>query len=108
MFDPVVIASGQTYERICIEKWFGDGHGTCPKTQQMLPHLFLTPNYCVKGLVSSWCEHNGVLAPVGPPDSLDFNYWRLALSESEAINSRSAESIGSCQLKVVAIDFTVT
>lgn len=79
MSDPVIIASGQTYERVCIEKWFSDGHNTCPKTRQKLSHLYLTPNYCVKGLVASWCEQNGVPIPEGPPESLDFNYWRLAL-----------------------------
>ncbi|KAE8653734.1 U-box domain-containing protein 7 [Hibiscus syriacus] len=99
MHDPVIIASGQTYERICIEKWFSDGHDTCPKTQQEIPHLFLTPNYSVKGLVASWCEQNGVPIPNGPPESLDFNYWRLALSESETTSSRSKDSAGSCNLK---------
>lgn len=97
MYDPVIIASGQTYERICIEKWFSNGHNTCPKTQQTLAHLCLTPNYCVKGLVASWCEQNGVLAPEGPPDTLDVNYWNLALSENESASSRLVESIGSCK-----------
>ncbi|KAJ8758862.1 hypothetical protein K2173_002641 [Erythroxylum novogranatense] len=91
MYDPVIIASGQTYERICIEKWLSDGHDTCPKTQQKLPHLSLTPNYCVKGLVTSWCEQNGVPVPDGPPDSLDLNYWR------------SVDSINSGKLKGVKV-----
>ncbi|XP_031122134.1 U-box domain-containing protein 45 isoform X1 [Ipomoea triloba] len=103
MFDPVIIASGQTYERVCIEKWFSDGHNTCPKTQQELPHLGLTSNYCVKGLVASWCEHNGVPIPDGPPESLDLNYWRLAFSQSESANSQSIESIGSCKLKGIKV-----
>jgi len=103
MIDPVIIASGQTYERVCIEKWFRDGHTTCPKTQQKLSHLSLTPNYCVKGLVASWCEHNGVPIPEGPPESVDFNYWRLALSDTESTNSRSANSVGSCKLKGVKV-----
>ncbi|XP_061338712.1 U-box domain-containing protein 45-like isoform X2 [Gastrolobium bilobum] len=103
MSDPVIIASGQTYERVCIEKWFRDGHNTCPKTQQKLSHLSLTPNYCVKGLVASWCEHNGVPIPEGPPESLDFNYWRLALSDSESTNSRSVNCVSSCKLKGVKV-----
>lgn len=103
MYNPVIIASGQTYERICIEKWFSDGHNTCPKTQQELPHLGLTPNYCVKGLVASWCEQNGVPIPDGPPESLDLNYWRLALSESESANSKSTGSIASCKFKGVKV-----
>lgn len=86
MYDPVVISSGQTYERVCIEKWFGDGHITCPKTQKQLSHLCLTPNYCVKGLIASWCEQYGIPVPDHPPDSLDLNYWRLA--ECESANSK--------------------
>lgn len=103
MYDPVIISSGQTYERACIEKWFSDGHTTCPKTQQQLSHLGLTPNYCVKDLIIRWCEHNGIPLPDGPPKSLDFNYWRLALSESEASNSRSMESIEPCKFKGVLV-----
>ncbi|WJX33472.1 U-box domain-containing protein 45, variant 2 [Trifolium repens] len=103
MSDPVIIASGQTYERACIEKWFNDGHNTCPKTQQKLTHLSLTPNYCVKGLVASWCEQNGIPIPEGPPESLDFNYWRLALSDSESTNSRSVNSVNSCKMKGVKV-----
>ncbi|KAI6692159.1 hypothetical protein NL676_019869 [Syzygium grande] len=103
MYDPVIISSGQTYERICIEKWFSDGHNTCPKTQQKLSHLCLTPNYCVKGLVASWCEQNGVSVPEGPPESLDLNYWRLALSESESTNSRSMNCVGSRKSKGVKV-----
>ncbi|KAK6789286.1 hypothetical protein RDI58_013085 [Solanum bulbocastanum] len=103
MYNPVIIASGQSYEKICIEKWFSDGHNTCPKTQQELPHLGLTPNYCVKGLVASWCEQYGVPIPDGPPESLDLNYWRLALSESESANSKSTGSIVSCKFKGVKV-----
>ncbi|KAJ4834042.1 U-box domain-containing protein 6 [Turnera subulata] len=103
MYDPVIIASGQTYERICIEKWFSDGHDTCPKTQQKLCHLCLTPNYCVKGLVASWCEHNGVSVPEGPPESLDLNYWRLAMSQLESANSRSVDSVSREKLKGVKV-----
>ncbi|KAK8567603.1 hypothetical protein V6N12_006183 [Hibiscus sabdariffa] len=111
MYEPVVIASGQTYERICIEKWFRDGHDTCPKTQQKLPHLALTPNYCVKGLIASWCEQNGVPIPDAPQESLDLNYGRLAWSSSETANSRSTDSVGSFNLKgakVVPLEESVT
>ncbi|KAJ0242918.1 U-box domain-containing protein 7 [Hirschfeldia incana] len=107
MCDPVIIASGQTYERVCIEKWFSDGHNTCPKTQQQLPHLFLTPNNCVKGLIASWCEQNGTQIPSGPPESLDLDYWTLALSGSESTNSKSVNSIGSVNTKGIGNGTTV-
>lgn len=95
MYDPVIIASGQTYERICIEKWFGNGQTTCPKTRQQLTHLCLTPNYSVKGLVASWCEQNGVLVPEGPPDSMDANYWNLSFTEPESANTSLVENVES-------------
>ncbi|KAK4423936.1 U-box domain-containing protein 45 [Sesamum alatum] len=103
MYDPVIIASGLTYERVCIERWFADGHNTCPKTQQRLPRLSLTPNYSVKGLVAAWCEQNGIPIPDGPPMSLDLDYWRLPLSESDSSNSRSIESVDACKFKAVKV-----
>ncbi|XP_031479724.1 U-box domain-containing protein 6-like isoform X1 [Nymphaea colorata] len=99
MHDPVIISSGQTYERVCIEKWFSDGHDTCPKTQQKLSHLCLTPNYCVKGLIASWCEQNGVNPPEHPPDSPDLDCWRWVLSQSETSNSGSMESFDCSHIK---------
>ncbi|XP_057858382.2 U-box domain-containing protein 45 [Cryptomeria japonica] len=83
MSDPVIICSGQTYERVCIEKWFSEGHDTCPKTQQKLSYLSVTPNYCVKGLIGSWCEKNGIRVPEPPPPpSLPLIYWRWDQSDS--------------------------
>ncbi|WVZ90870.1 hypothetical protein U9M48_037129 [Paspalum notatum var. saurae] len=45
MKDPVIVATGQTYERVCIEKWLASGHHTCPNTQQRMSNTTLTPNY---------------------------------------------------------------
>ncbi|KAK7373712.1 hypothetical protein VNO80_07128 [Phaseolus coccineus] len=63
MKDPVIICTGQTYERSCIKKWLEAGHGTCPKTQQILSSPILIPNHALYGLISSWCEANGVEPP---------------------------------------------
>lgn len=60
MYDPVVIASGQTFERAFIEKWFSEGHDTCPKTQRKLKNLYMIPNSCMKDLISNWCRKNDV------------------------------------------------
>ncbi|KAI9126078.1 hypothetical protein K1719_003496 [Acacia pycnantha] len=104
MYDPVIIVSGHTYERVCIGNWFIDGHKTCPQTQQKLDHLLLIPNYCVKGLVISWCEQNGVPVPDGPPESFEINYSRLALSEPESsTNSKSVNSLSSCKSESVKV-----
>ncbi|KAM6584403.1 hypothetical protein CsatB_011405 [Cannabis sativa] len=63
MKDPVIVSTGQTYERSCIQKWINAGHKTCPKTQLTLMHTALTPNYVLKSLISLWCESNGVELP---------------------------------------------
>ncbi|CAM8958503.1 unnamed protein product [Rhodiola kirilowii] len=66
MKDPVIVSTGQTYERSCIEKWLEAGHGTCPKTQQPLANTTLTPNYVLRSLIAQWCEANGIEAPKRP------------------------------------------
>ncbi|KAH0467931.1 hypothetical protein IEQ34_002964 [Dendrobium chrysotoxum] len=73
MFDPVIIASGKTYERIFIEKWFSEGHDTCPKTQKKLENFSVVPNSCMKNLISSWCRKQGVfiLNPCTQPEGVD-------------------------------------
>ncbi|KAL4366685.1 hypothetical protein GQ457_05G012850 [Hibiscus cannabinus] len=61
MYDPVVIASGQTFERVWIQKWFDDGNDTCPKTEMKLAHLSLTPNAVMKDMISKWCTKYGIV-----------------------------------------------
>lgn len=43
-------------------QWCSVMDSSCPKIQQQLPHLSLTPNYCGKGLTTSWCQQNGTIA----------------------------------------------
>ncbi|KAG1361407.1 U-box domain-containing protein 12 [Cocos nucifera] len=63
MTDPVIVSTGQTYERSCIQKWIDGGHKTCPKTQQNLSHTALTPNFVLKSLIAQWCDANGIELP---------------------------------------------
>ncbi|XAR61750.1 Ubiquitin--protein ligase [Bertholletia excelsa] len=63
MYDPVIIASGQTFERMWIEKEFRKGIGTCPRTKMELPDLSITPNYVIKDLISRWCKKQGITIP---------------------------------------------
>ncbi|PWZ54997.1 E3 ubiquitin-protein ligase SPL11 [Zea mays] len=63
MKDPVIVATGQTYERAFIEKWLASGHHTCPNTQQRMPNTTLTPNYVLRSLIAQWCEANGIDPP---------------------------------------------
>ncbi|PKA64125.1 U-box domain-containing protein 4 [Apostasia shenzhenica] len=63
MSDPVIVASGQTYERAYIKKWLDQGFNVCPKTRQTLAHTNLIPNFTVKALIANWCESNNIKLP---------------------------------------------
>ncbi|KAG4394353.1 hypothetical protein GLYMA_20G013200v4 [Glycine max] len=65
MRDPVIVATGQTYERSYIQRWIDCGNTTCPKTQQKLQHLTLTPNYVLRSLISQWCIEHNIEQPTG-------------------------------------------
>ncbi|OQU79383.1 hypothetical protein SORBI_3008G136200 [Sorghum bicolor] len=69
MKDPVIVATGQTYERAFIEKWIASGHHTCPNTQQRMPNTTLTPNYVLRSLIAQWCEANGIDPPKRPTEA---------------------------------------
>ena len=53
MSDPVVLATGHTYERVCIERWLQQGNRTCPVTGMRLRHLELTPNFALRVAVQA-------------------------------------------------------
>ncbi|GMI84618.1 ARABIDOPSIS THALIANA PLANT U-BOX 9, plant U-box 9 [Hibiscus trionum] len=68
MGDPVILASGQTYDRPYIENWLNQGNLTCFQTKEVLSHSFLTPNCLVRELISRWCGVSGVAVPEPPKD----------------------------------------
>lgn len=51
MSDPVIVATGHTYDRICIERWLQQGNRTCPVTGMRLRHLELTPNHALRNAI---------------------------------------------------------
>ncbi|KAL8463572.1 hypothetical protein ACS0TY_034287 [Phlomoides rotata] len=63
MRDPVIVATGQTYERSYIQRWIDCGNTTCPKTRQKLRNLTLTPNYVLRSLISQWCAKHDTDQP---------------------------------------------
>ncbi|XP_021717676.1 U-box domain-containing protein 14 [Chenopodium quinoa] len=87
MKDPVIVSTGQTYERSCIQKWLDAGHKTCPKTQQTLLHTALTPNYVLKSLITLWCENNGV---------------ELPRTQGTCRNRRTSNSASNCDKAAIA------
>ncbi|XP_073143730.1 U-box domain-containing protein 17-like [Henckelia pumila] len=70
MTDPVVVSTGQTYDRESISRWMEEGHCTCPKTGQMLVHTRLVPNRTLRNLILLWCMGKGIsYVPVENVDS---------------------------------------
>eukprot|EP01018_Ginkgo_biloba_P011668 Gb_10871 [translate_table: standard] len=60
MRDPVIVATGQTYDRVSITRWIEEGHSTCPKSGQKLLHTNLIPNNALRNLICQWCEERNI------------------------------------------------
>lgn len=96
MYDPVVIASGKTFERFCIMKWFNDGNDICPKTNQKLSHLMITPNSTIKKLISKWCFKHGISIPDPCLQEAPTSIPLKKLSSSNSIASLGSSLNGLC------------
>jgi hypothetical protein len=91
MREPVVVASGQTYDRESIFRWFDSGKSTCPKTGQVLTVLELVPNKALKNLIAKWCRENGV-----------------AMESSEASKSEPAQAVAANKAALEAARMTAS
>lgn len=69
MMDPVIISTGQTFDRASISRWIEEGHCNCPKTGQTLVHKKLVPNRALRNLIMQWCSAHKI--PYSPPDNSD-------------------------------------
>ncbi|WCJ27817.1 U-box domain-containing protein 16 [Euphorbia peplus] len=79
MRDPVVVATGQTYDRESISPWIESGHNTCPKTGQTLAHTELISNRALKNLIGMWCREQKI-----PFDSGDGDCKSAAVIQNKA------------------------
>ncbi|KAM0939826.1 putative U box domain, armadillo-like helical, Zinc finger, RING/FYVE/PHD-type [Dioscorea sansibarensis] len=52
--DPVTLSTGQTYDRLSIERWLAGGNLTCPVTMQRLQDTTLLPNHTLRHLIDQW------------------------------------------------------
>lgn len=60
MSDPVTLTTGHTYDRSSIEKWFGSGNLTCPKTGEKVNSNNLVSNLCIKSIIKEYCLEKGI------------------------------------------------
>ncbi|KAK8486726.1 hypothetical protein V6N12_041722 [Hibiscus sabdariffa] len=69
MKDPVIVSTGQTYERSCIEKWLEQVMELVQRPQQTLSSRALTPNYVLRSLIAQcpedkeWLQVKSVFLP---------------------------------------------
>ncbi|XP_074340823.1 U-box domain-containing protein 1-like [Apium graveolens] len=102
MRDPVIVASGHTYDRNSIAQWINTGHHTCPKSGQRLIHMALIPNYALKSLIHQWCEENNItIAESASPSDLDQSSSKRDLQE-KAVDHISATKTASDAVKMTA------
>ncbi|XP_010528570.1 PREDICTED: U-box domain-containing protein 21 [Tarenaya hassleriana] len=59
MKDPVIMASGITYDRGSIEKWIESGNKTCPATNTVLKTFEQIPNHAIRKMIQDWCVQMG-------------------------------------------------
>ena len=71
MEDPVEIASGQTFERTIIKKWFDDGNKTCPITKVELSTLEMQPNISLRNSIKEWKDRNIFITIAATKSRLD-------------------------------------
>lgn len=87
MHDPVVIASGQTYERMWIQNWFDEGHDTCPETNMKLEHLSFTENAGMKELILNWCAKHNFSTPDAEVQEQLVNSWENSTNSIASLGS---------------------
>eukprot|EP00252_Welwitschia_mirabilis_P017958 TRINITY_DN4008_c0_g2_i1.p1 TRINITY_DN4008_c0_g2~~TRINITY_DN4008_c0_g2_i1.p1 ORF type:complete len:395 (+),score=51.15 TRINITY_DN4008_c0_g2_i1:172-1356(+) len=60
MSDPVILCTGQTYDRSSIQQWLESGKRTCPNTTIPLQDTKPIPNYALRSLIAQWAQAHGI------------------------------------------------
>ncbi|XP_039045557.1 U-box domain-containing protein 9-like [Hibiscus syriacus] len=106
MADPVVVASGQTYDRPYIANWLNQGNLTCPRSKEVLSYSTLTPNCLIRELITRWCSVRGIAVPesrqniCGKTIDEDINYLNSLLRKMSLVGSAAG---GLLELLLVVI-----
>uniref|UniRef100_A0A3Q7GT14 RING-type E3 ubiquitin transferase n=2 Tax=Solanum lycopersicum TaxID=4081 RepID=A0A3Q7GT14_SOLLC len=101
--DPVIVASGHTYDRNSIAQWINSGHHTCPRSGQKLIHMALIPNYALKSLIQQWCQDNNITItePKSTPSDSESSTSKI-MKYDKAIDYISATKASMDAVKMTA------
>ncbi|CAK9207271.1 unnamed protein product [Sphagnum troendelagicum] len=95
MADPVIIASGHSYERSCIALWFQRGYRHCFKSGMTIElPLVCIPNLQLGTAIAVWCHERQVPRPRVPSPKLARDLLERSLSRA-AVYAHSALCEGS-------------
>eukprot|EP00803_Ostreobium_quekettii_P001578 evm.model.scf_7.9 EVM.evm.TU.scf_7.9 scf_7:57504-66790(+) len=112
--DPVLLPTGQTYERRPIERWLAQGRSTCPTTGVLLEEpVKLIPNVTLRRAIEEWAEKHapwmlgagGKLVPVPDEERLPMcngheeidGDFAIAVRLQEQEQRRAARSLAANQ-----------
>nr|XP_043631344.1 U-box domain-containing protein 1-like [Erigeron canadensis] len=106
MRDPVIVASGHTYDRVSIAQWINSGHHTCPKSGQRLIHMALIPNYALKSLIHQFCQENNI--PLTDPESSSSSSSHLERTPSmkRKLPEKAVDHISATKAAMDAVKMT--
>ncbi|MFS7998301.1 putative U box domain, armadillo-like helical, Zinc finger, RING/FYVE/PHD-type [Helianthus anomalus] len=108
MRDPVIVTTGQTYDRSSIESWVATGNTTCPVTRLPLTDFTLIPNHTLRRLIQEWCVANrsyGVERIPTPKQPADPVTVRSLLNQAASqSNSKHARLSALRRLRALARD----
>lgn len=89
MEDPVIVCTGQSYDRAYITRWMEEGHSTCPKSGQMLTNTHVVSNQALRNLIIQWCTAHSIAVEC-PETSSAVETFAPALPTKAAIEANKA------------------
>ncbi|CAH1438780.1 unnamed protein product [Lactuca virosa] len=106
MRDPVIVASGHTYDRVSIAQWINSGHHTCPKSGKRLIHMALIPNYALKSLIHQYCDENNLPVDENAPATSSTHSFEKNPSVKRKLPEKAIDHISATKSAMDAVKMT--
>ncbi len=90
MAEPVLVSSGYSFERQCIQRWFQLGFRHCFKSGIVLENTSLTPNLELQTAIVAWCDKHKVARPQPPSPDLAWQLVECSLSRAASASAVAA------------------